>query len=406
MGENSFIADVAVVGAGPAGSTVAGLLARGGWDVVLADRANFPREKTCGDGLTPRAVLALQRLGVLSDLEKAGFLTISGARLVSPTGEMWHLRFGEHDFGLPPYGLVVPRHELDARLLAHALADGVRFLPEVNIREPLRAAPAGPVTGVVGDRRGQRVIIQARVTVLAVGAHIGLLRAFGLLARMPPGINAVRGYFAGVADLEPEFEFYFEHALLPGYAWVFPLADGHANVGLGVFGRDGNSRSPNLRRLLSDFMARWPRLRDARLVAPLKGFPLRIDFPSQPAVGEGFLLAGEALGLVNPVTGEGIDLALESGEMAARAVDAALRMGDGLQQGLQMYGRALDRRYGSFFRGARLLLRLAMRPRGLTMLIAKGKRKPYLARLIAGINMGMASPWLAFAPRTWWEILT
>ncbi len=402
----SAVADVVVVGAGPAGSTVAGLLGRRGWHVVLADRACFPREKTCGDGLTPRAVSALQRLGVLSELEKADFMKVSGARLVSPAGETWHLRFAAHDFGFPPFGLTVPRYQLDAQLLAWALAGGVQFLAGVEVGGPLRTTAADPVTGVVGERDGQRVTIRARVTVLATGARIGLLRAFGLLTQMPPGINAVRGYFEGVDGLDDAFEFYFERQLLPGYAWVFPLADGRANVGLGVFGRDGRGRQPNLRKLLADFMARWPRFREARPVAPVRGFPLRIDYPSSPVGGAGFLLAGEALGLVNPVTGEGIDLALESGEIAAQAVDATLRLGQGTQDALPLYRRLLDRRYKSFFLGTRLLLRLAMRPRSLDVLIRKGRQKPRLARLIAGINMGVASPWLAFAPGTWWEILT
>ncbi len=406
MKELSFVADVVVVGAGPAGSTVAGLLARRGWHVVLADRAAFPREKTCGDGLTPRAVSALQRLGVLPELEKAGFLKVSGARLVSPTGETWRLRFAEYDFGFPPYGLIVPRYRLDAQLLAWAVAGGAQFLPETEVTGPFREAAVRPVAGVVGDRDGQRVVIRARATVLAVGARIGLLRAFGLLAQMPPGINAIRGYFEGVADLSTEFEFYFERDLLPGYAWVFPLADGRANVGLGVFGRDGTRNQSNLRRLLAGFMQRWPRLREARPVAPLRGFPLRIDYPSSPVGGEGFLLAGEALGLVNPVTGEGIDLALESGELAAQAIDVTLRLGRGAHDIVRLYRRMLDRRYKGFFLGTRLLLRLAMRPRSLDVLIRKGREKPRLGRLIAGINMGVASPWLAFAPRTWWEILT
>ncbi len=406
MPDQNHDADVLIVGAGPGGSSLAALLAARGLDVLLLDRATFPRDKTCGDGLTPRAIPVLDRLGVLPELQAAGYQRILGAELHPAGGDPWRLTFADHPVGLPPYGLVVPRYELDNLLLENALAKGARFLPGFHATAPVRDERSGSVAGVSGELDGKAAVRRARVTVLAVGANIGLLKGFGLLQKMPPGINAIRGYYSGVTNLGPYFEFYFEPELSPGYAWVFPLADGRANIGLGVLDRGREDGARNLRKLLNDFVARSLRLQGAAPTGPTKGFPLRIDFPNLQPGGNGFALIGEALGLVNPVTGEGIDLALESAELAAPVIALALERGAVTRHSLAPYERALGEHYAGFFRGVKVLLRLATSPRAIRVLARQAQKKPRLARLIAGINLGVASPWQAFSPLTWWDILT
>jgi geranylgeranyl reductase family protein len=408
---DTYSADVIVVGAGPAGSTAAALLARAGLHVLLVDRADFPRDKTCGDGLTPRAVAVLDRLAVLPALQARGYKTVSGALIVAPSGADFTAHFSAVPFGLPAFGMVVPRFELDDLLRRHAIEAGAQFVPGLHVTAPIYDARASGreqrVIGVRGERAGQPVTLAAPLTILATGASMGLLRAFGVLQRMPPGVNAIRGYFTGVEGLSDQFEFYFDRELNPGYGWIFPLADGRANVGLGLFNsRVSDGGTPNLRRLLAEFMARHPRLAAARPDGPIKGYPLRIDFPTGRPSGPGFLLAGETLGLVHPVTGEGIDLAMESAELAAAAAIDALRHPDTFPGGLRRYDHLLTRRYATFFWGARLLLRYATTPGALNTLIGKAQRKRYLAHTIAGINLGVVSPFAVFSPRVWWNILT
>ncbi|MGC8782705.1 MAG: NAD(P)/FAD-dependent oxidoreductase, partial [Anaerolineae bacterium] len=192
-------AEVVIVGAGPAGSTLAALLAGRGHDVLLLDRAVFPRDKTCGDGLTPRAVAALGRLGLLDDLRSNGYREIRGALLRAPDGGRWHMRFADFDLGLPAFGLVIPRRELDEHLRRHAVGRGARFRGGVDVARPLygeaRTSGRRVVAGVEARTAGGTLVVQARLTVVATGAAIGLLRAFGVLSVMPPGINAIRGYF-------------------------------------------------------------------------------------------------------------------------------------------------------------------------------------------------------------------
>lgn len=409
MAHRRETAEVAIVGAGPAGSTLAALLAGRGHDVLLLDRATFPRDKTCGDGLTPRAVGVLERLGLVDGLLAHGYRRIHAALLRAPNGDRWLMRFADYDLGLPAFGLVVPRFELDDYLRRYAVSRGARFLGGVDVERPLYRASAATsrraVIGVEARTAAGPIQVYARITVLATGAAIGLLRAFGVLQAMPPGINAIRGYFAGVPDLADAFEFYFDADLAPGYGWVFPLGEGRANIGLGVLARNGAGPAPNLRSRLNEFLRRYERLAAAVPLGPAKGYPIRIDFPRCRTSGDGFLVIGEAAGLVNPVTGEGIDLALESAERAAEAIAAALAAGDATAAGLRRYERELHGRYAGFFRGIRVLLRLATGPRALNVLIRRAPHRPYLARTIAGINLGVASPWLAFSPRTWRDIL-
>ena len=326
MVEHEYRADVVIVGAGPAGSTAAALLAQRGWDTLLVDRADFPRDKTCGDGLTPRAVAVLDRLGVLPAFTSNGYQRINGAVTVAPNGAVFRARFGDLALGLPDYGLVIPRLELDDRLRRHAIDLGSRFIAGLHVTGPLNegSGVCGPkgkgryaVSGVEGQAGEQAVRIEASLTILATGASIGLLRSFGVLSQMPPTMNAIRGYFTGIRDLGDEFEFFFDRELAPGYAWIFPLANGRANVGLGLFNwhRRANGEA-NTRRLLADFLTRHPRLAAARPDGPVRGYPLRTDYPRYRAAGPGYLLTGEALGLVHPTTGEGIDLAMESAEIA------------------------------------------------------------------------------------------
>jgi geranylgeranyl reductase family protein len=401
-------ADVAVVGAGPAGSTTARLLAQQGWDVLLVDRERFPRSKTCGDGLTPRCVADLQRLDLLPQLLEAGYPRVKGARMVAPNGHDWRPRFAEYVPRLPAYGLVVPRSELDERLRQRAVDAGVRFLDGYHAREVLRAD--GRVTGLQGVLDGNIRTIHARLTVAATGASVGLLRVLGALHKLPTMVRAARAYFDGVEGLDGDFEFHFRREITAGYAWIFPSPGGRANVGVGLFPRLGGGtggRSP--KQTLHAFLDRPDvrrRFRHARMVSPLEAFPLRTDFPCSPVCGSGFLFVGEAAGLVSPVTGEGISFALESGEIAAAAASKALRRDDLSLRGLRAYERALWRRFGPWFAAIRRIQPRVMQARPLNVLIHKARHRARLGRTVVGIIMGTTSPWLAFSPLTWWQILS
>ena len=158
MNEQRERADVIIVGAGPAGSTAAAILAGRGRDVILVDRAAFPRDKTCGDGLTPRAIAMLDRLGVRARLENAGYQRITGARTVAPNGVESHICFADYDLGLPDFGLVVPRYELDDHLRRHTLDHGARFWSGLHVAGP--SYDGRQIDGVHGHINGREVSIE------------------------------------------------------------------------------------------------------------------------------------------------------------------------------------------------------------------------------------------------------
>ena len=399
-------ADVIVVGAGPGGSVTAMLLARQGWDVLLLDRARFPREKVCGDGLTPRAVHTLQQLGLESHVAAHAF-AVTHARLVAPSGVSFSLPFDPHVSPLPPRGYVLPRLRLDDLLRQEAVAAGSRFLAGARVRDVLQDGRR--VVGVVVEREGTVSTYRARLVILAVGANIALLRRLGLVSQPPHEIVAVRGYWQGVENLQPALEFFFTRDLYPGYGWVFPTSEEEANIGIGVYRPNTTKALRSAAQVLRSFLRENDELRErlgrAAPRAQVRGYPIRTGFPSHSVAGAGWLVVGEAAGLVNPVTGEGIDLAMESAIIAAEVAHSAL-LGKVDARALWPYAWRLHRRFGHVFRGLRRLRPIVMRPRALDILIRKAAKHPPLAARIMGITLGTTSPYTAFLPSTWKWILS
>lgn len=346
--------DVAVVGAGPGGSTAAARLAKSGLEVLLLDRAAFPRDKTCGDALSPPGLALLDELGLGPQVRAAG-RAVGGVRLVSPAG----LQVAAPLPGGP--ALVVRRLALDDLLRRNAEAAGARFEPGVRVRA-LESLPG--CVRLSGEAADRSFSADARLVVLAVGASLPLVQAAGLGPRRPRFAVAARQYVSGLRELAAELQIRFDGVPLPGYAWVFPLSPESANLGAGFF--DGARRAPaSAAAALEGFLA-WPgaagTLRGARREGPLRGYPLRMDFDRSEVAHGRCLAVGEAAGLVNPFTGEGIDLALESARLAARALAEGFERGDPLV-GVRAYARRVRHRYRRPFRLTRLLRTLYMNPR-------------------------------------------
>jgi geranylgeranyl reductase family protein len=393
--------DVVVVGAGPAGSSAAFWLARAGLDVAVLEKSAFPREKVCGDGLTPRGVKALEDMGIDTS-PAAGWVRHKGLRVTGggqvievdwPTLERW-----------PDYSLVRRRSELDALLARHAQDAGARLHTEVTVTEPL-LDDAGRVVGVHAQAGPDKrpTTWRAPLVVSAEGLSGRLAKSLGMVRRedRPLGI-AVRRYVRTKHAADEYLDISFDLTAtgptrdsMPGYGWVFGMGDGTANVGFGLLdtrrGTGGDHRE-TLRRWLDTFPAD-DQLGEEHAVTPLRGAGLPMALHRR-AYARGLLLAGDSAGTVNPFNGEGISYAMETGRMAAETAVEALAQPGGLarESVLRRYPERLQAEYGRHHRLGMGFLALLARPDVVRFATAHGLKRPALVnaalRLMGNLTDG------------------
>ena len=385
-------ADVIVVGAGPAGSATACYLARAGIDVLVLEKATFPREKVCGDGLTPRGVKALVRMGVPIS-EQDGWLRNKGLRIIGG-GVRLELPWPELS-SYPGYGLVRSRLDFDETLARTAQQAGARLLEGVTVTGPV-LDEGGRIIGVQARATGQPDDIErqyrARVVVAADGNSSRLSLAMGLGKRddRPLGV-AVRTYYTSPRHQDDYLESWLDlwdgDRLLPGYGWIFGMGDGTSNVGLGMLNTSASFKNVDyrdlLRRWLAGMPAEWGYTEENR-TEPVRGAALPMGFNRTPHYSRGQLLAGDAGGMVNPFNGEGIAYAMEAGEMAAQVIAQALARPDraGTEQVLHGYPQALKDAYGGYYTLGRKFVRAIGDPRVMQFATKHGMPHPALMRFI------------------------
>jgi geranylgeranyl reductase family protein len=389
-------ADVIVVGAGPAGSTTAAYLAAAGADVLLLEKTAFPREKVCGDGLTPRAVRQLIRMGI--DLDEPGWIRNKGLRIVGG-GHRLELRWPElADY--PDFGLVRTRLDFDDILARHAQKAGAQLYERTAVTGPI-LDDTGRMVGVTarpvddqGRKAGNETAFRAPLVVAADGNSTRLSLAMGLRKRddRPMGV-AVRTYYRSPRHDDDWLESWLElwdgsageGKLLPGYGWIFGVGDGTANVGLGILNTSAAFQKVDYKELLKRWLDHTPEewgFRDENMTSPVRGAALPMGFNRKPHYDRGLLLVGDAGGMVNPFNGEGIAYAMESGEMAADVITQALsrRTTNGRERALLAYPTALDQRYGGYYTLGRVFVKAIGNPQVMKLATRHGLPRPTLMR--------------------------
>jgi menaquinone-9 beta-reductase len=365
--------DVVVVGAGPGGIAAAITASSRGVSVVCVDKAEFPRDKTCGDGLTTGALRHLESLGLTRhEFLATGVACVAEAVLVSPSGRHVTLPLPQRD-GL--HAAVAARRDLDAALVRLARRRAVDVREQCAVE---KLAPTGvdvELTLTGGDT------LRARHVIAADGHWSPIRRALEPDAPRDLGEwHAVRQYFADVDD--DRLWVLFERDLLPGYAWVFPLPGGGANVGYGVLRADGR-HGRDLKELWPELLAR-PSLRDvlgerAHPTEPVRAWPIPTRYaPSRLSSGR-VLFVGDAAGVVDPMTGEGIAQALETGVLAADAIV----QGGTPEEVAARYRRRVGRALGRDLRFASRLQALLRSPVGARAAIAAAGLTPWTRRNFA-----------------------
>ena len=372
-----------MAGAGPAGCAAAIAAAQSGLAVALLDKvAAFPREKACGDALTPRSVATLSVLGIGLPASAHPVRGLAAwGRQDQPHRYGWPTTSG-----LPDVGYTVPRRALDDHLMAAAREAGVTVFLGQAVTGPL--LEDARVTGVVAaSGRSWR----APLVIDALGASSNLGRQAGLprLPGRPPAV-AVRAYMRGAGIDDDWLHSWLaldgpDHAPLPGYGWVFPLGDGMYNVGVGQLATGAGFRHTDYRRLLQTWVstlpASWQLSWDD---SPIVGaaLPMGIDraSPSRP----GLLLVGDAAGLVNPFNGEGVSYALESGRLAGRSAASTVPG--------ESYSREIAEEFGRYFAAGRLFAKMMGHQRVLDACLHYGLPRPAIMRPVNKLMANLIAP--------------
>ena len=351
---------VLVIGAGPGGASAAYVLARAGVDVVLADRVHFPRDKPCGDGLTPYCVEILDDMGVTQFLVEHG-RPYSGVRVHKLDRSITRISLQADSEGKSSPGYVLPRYNLDNALVELAILAGARFLPgfiPISFAQDAGINVATPSFTVAARWEGRIIEVCTNLLIIATGANRRLLNRIGLAVSGAPTALGLRAYMGSLQGLEQTLEIFLDEEILPGYGWIYPTGDETANVGVGVhlYGKDISEGIRQMhaafRRLLND-----ERLAKGVLVSRIQGYPIHADYPLTPTCFPGGLVVGEAAGLVDPITGEGLSPALVSGHLAALTAIDAIRVGDFSYTQLQEYADFLRIKYGRYFSDGQNLIR-------------------------------------------------
>ena len=397
-------ADVIVVGAGPAGSTTAFHLAQAGLDVLLLEKSAFPREKVCGDGLTPRAVKQLLALGV-DPRPEDGWVHNHGLRIIGG-GMRLELPWPELA-SFPDYGLVRTREDYDEILAGQAQKAGARLHERTTVTGPVLDA-AGRIVGVTARQvdddgvRGPETTFRAPLVVAADGNSTRLSLAMGLRKRddRPMGV-AVRTYYTSPRThddwLESWLELWDGDRLLPGYGWIFGVGDGTVNVGLGILNSSTAFGNVDYRDLLVRWLDTTPEewgFREPNRTQPIRGAALPMGFNRTPHYTRGLLLVGDAGGMVNPFNGEGIAYAMESGVLAAETiVQAHGRSSDaGRERALEGYPLALKQAYGGYFTLGRVFVKLIGNPQVMKVATRHGLPHPLLMRFTLKLLANLTDP--------------
>jgi flavin-dependent dehydrogenase len=368
------------VGGGPAGVASAIFLRQAGHEVVLVDEARFPRDKICGEGVSPEAWRLLARMGADSAVRALAPRVIRGMKLTSPDGTSFK---GEYAGGQEP-GFALRRFCLDRALLEAARAAGVEIREGVKARDVvLRDGVVGGVVVQPGDGRGAPEPLDARLVVAADGRRSVIARRLGLL-REHRALRkfAVRGYWSGVQGLTDHGEM---HVTRGGYCGIAPLGDGEANVTFVLDHADMRAAGGDLDQFYLQTLGRWPRLVERLEEADLEG-PARAIGPlaleARRVSAPGALLVGDAAGFYDPFTGEGVTLAMRGAELAAEVAHRALIAG---KADLREYDRRRHEATRDKFRLNRLLQRIVAWP-GLANAVAKRlEARPDLADRLVGI---------------------
>jgi geranylgeranyl reductase family protein len=400
--------EVLVIGGGPSGAACAYWLAEAGHDVLMLEKKRYPREKTCGDGLTPRSVRQLYDIGLADELVKHH--RFEGLRSHA-FGRTLELKWPHHD-DYPDHGYVVTRKDLDHMVAQRAEKAGATVWQASEALDPI--VDRGLVRGAMVRRKdgaaaisgadpqdarpagagpeAATVAVRAKYVIVADGANSRFGRSLGTSRnRAYPLGMAIRGYYTSPRHDEPWIESWLDIRdkagnVLPGYGWIFPVGDGRINVGIGLLSTFNQWKAVNTTHIMQSFVEYAPDSWDMRAetsCGPPTGGRLPMALSVGPHAGPTYLVIGDAGGAINPFNGEGIAYAYETGRMAAGFIHTALDTGDGMA--LQAFDAELQAAYGLYYKTARAFVKIIGKPELMRALVSTGMRSRTLMEWVLRI---------------------
>ena len=387
--ENSLqdkVWDVLIVGAGPAGSTAAIHLASYGHQVLLIDKKRFPRDKVCGDGIISDTVRCLQRLGLYQKVREMGY-QIHGASVFSPS---------RIEVQMPGCYLTLKRRILDSLIAEKAMDSGAIFrhgdVDNISIDQD------GSIKCSISKNGGA---FHARVGVIATGANVRLPQKLGMGAHQKPSAIAIRCYARSLLKIDRMIVCY-DRAIIPGYAWIFPMGNDEYNMGCGLMYHGDSRDHINLRETFSSFITEFPLakqlMESGKIISPLRGSMLRAGLEGAQPIGKGNILAiGETIGSTFPYTGAGIGKAMETGELAAEVIHEALDSEDMTR--LRDFPIRLEKELKPRYLGYHIAQKWLSRAWVNDLVARRAVKSQFLRDSFAGINDETVDPRTVFSLR-------
>jgi geranylgeranyl reductase family protein len=331
MSEYESIYDLIIVGGGPAGATAALYAKRAGLRTLLVDKATFPRDKICGDGLSGKSVAILKDLNLLEQVRQLPGALVHRVVFISPAHDELVIDLRESNLSQIFFGFVIRRQILDQFMLEQAKRVLDTCIEGFQVKDLIWQD--GYVKGIRGAKKGEEdTEYYGRIILGADGCNSIVARKSGLYHHDPKHwVVALRQYYRNVDSDSDQIELHFTDEVTPGYFWIFPLEDGHANVGIGMLHASIKHREVDLRKVLRAAIES-PTFRNRFSHAePLEepvGWNLPVGSKHRRMTGNGFMLVGDAAGLIDPFTGEGIGNAIYSAKFAVQAARRALDADD------------------------------------------------------------------------------
>lgn len=383
--------DVIIVGGGPGGSSTALFLANQGVsNVLLVDKARFPRDKICGDAFSGKSMGIARELGIIQDYDKVPHEPVYGVTFSSPKGTIIDIPFPGAEKGKKSKpGFCVKRVNGDNVLFQNAKKK-VDTLEEFTVSDLIMEN--GFVAGIKGKQKdGKELEIRSKMVVGADGTSSVVAQKVGE-GNLPAEhqVIATRGYYEGVTGMNGNIELHFVNEVMPGYFWIFPLDNGWANVGLGLLTSEKQKRKLNLKETQEKIISGNPlfteRFRNAKIDGQgIKVWTLPLGSYHRKNHGNGWVLVGDAASLIDPFSGEGVGNAMTSGKIAAKHIVTALTINDFSESTFDGYDIELWGTIGPELKTSYNLQKLGTNKFLLNFVIDKAAKRPKVKELISGM---------------------